>query len=874
MLRPLLSCGLFLLTYISISAQHNISGRVMDENDQALNYATVALLNPEDSLLKYFGVTNAKGEYQIKSIKAGTYLIQFSFVGMQTAYEQLDIPLVSGEEMGDKQLQAATLAEVIVEAELIPVRFNNDTLEYDVRAFKTRPGAAAEEVLKQLPGVEVDNSGNIKAEGEDVVKVLVDGKEFFDDDPKVATKNLPAKALSKVQVIDRKTEEAVFSGIDDGIREKTINLKLKEDHKKGYFGDLAAGVGTEETYQLEGKLFRFTPKTQHSLLGMYNNINQFGFTNKDNQQFGQNNKGTNEALAGGINLSYNPTSQNRYFASYLGNRRVKDLMEEIHTENFLANGTYEQEQEIAASDIDRPHRLNFGLRHNFSKQQRLIIDGRMNASTSDVLSQNLTHSKQEGQTVNTLDNHTIDASDAFSYWTKATFIAKFNGDKTQLKTEVGGIYNQNANRLDWTNRTQFFDPLSELLLQQFQTNKIDRSLFYIEPSFLQKLNAAWSVSFGTRIGLDDKGLNRREATMNDFREFEELDIPSFGTRQRFVWPTFVVNRVGKKSQLNMRMILVVNQFQRLQGDLSLHKRRYHYFAPNLNYQNEYRSGRRLNLRYSSSVNMPTPEQLIPIENAINQLNIIKGNTNLEPEFRHIANARWTLFDQFSFTSFSANLSGIYTENKIRWTQTISDDLVKVSSPINVENDLSFNGKVEFSTPLRSLGFNLSFHAIENWNRSIVFINEQQNINTNLTHGLNLALQNRKNEILSLRLSAAVSLTDSKFSLAADQNNIFYNTTYAGELRYTPNRKWNFETRANIVNYNAQSFEEAVSVPLLSANVSYFFMAAEKGSLTLSAFDILNQYTGLQRVSETNFLMQRQWNTLTQYLMLTFNIRFR
>lgn len=874
MLRSILTCGLLLLIYSSTLAQHSISGRVIDEDDQVLNYATVALLNPEDSLLKYFGVTNAKGAYQIKNIKKGTYLIQFSFVGMQTAYDLLEIPLASGEAMGDKQLQVAVLAEVIVEAELIPVRFNNDTLEYDVRAFKTRPGAAVEEVLKQLPGVEVDNGGNIKAEGEDVVKVLVDGKEFFDDDPKIATKNLPAKALSKVQVIDRKTEEAVFSGIDDGIREKTINLKLKADHKKGYFGDLTAGVGTDETYQLEGKLFRFTPKTQHSLLGMYNNINQFGFTNKDNQQFGQHNKGTNEVLAGGVNLSYNPTNQNRYFASYLGNRRVKDLMEEVHTENFLANGTYEQEQEIEASDIDRPHRLNFGLRHNFSKQQRLIIDGRLNASTSDVLSQALTHSSQAGQFINTLNNNTIDASDAFFYWTKATFIAKFNEDKTQLKTEVGGIYDHNANRLDWTNRAQFFDPLSEALLQQFQTNEINKSLFYAEPSFLQKLNANWSVSLGARIGVDDKGLNRREATMNDSKEFEELNIPSFDTRQQFLWPTLVVNRVGKKSQLNMRMVLVVNQFEKLQDALSLQKRKYHYFTPNLNYQNEYRSGRRLNLRYSSAVNMPNPEQLIPIENAINQLNIVKGNTNLEPEFRHSANARWTLFDQFSFTSFSANLSGTYTENKIRWAQTINDDLVKVSSPVNVDNDLTFNGKVEFSTPLRSLGFNLSFHASENWNRSLVFINEQQNINTNLTHGLNLALQNRKNEVFSLRLSAAVSLTDSKFSLADDQNNIFYNTTYAGDLRYTPNRKWNFETRATIINYNAQSFDEAVSVPLLSANVSYFFLAAEKGSLTLSAFDILNQYTGLQRISETNFLMQRQWNTLTQYFMLTFNIRFR
>jgi hypothetical protein len=238
---------LSLLFCLSGISQNTIKGIVLNEQDQPLEYATVALLNPADSILQYFGVTNTKGEYQIKGIKKGQYLIQFSFVGMQTTYDQINIPLSSGEAVKDKILQTASLEEVVVEAELIPIRFKSDTLEFDAKAFKTRPGAAVEELLRQLPGVEVDNTGNIRAEGEEVTKILVDGKEFFDDDPKVATKNLPAKALNKVQVIDRKTEEAIFSGIDDGQREKTINLKLKEDYKKGYFGEISTGFGSKET---------------------------------------------------------------------------------------------------------------------------------------------------------------------------------------------------------------------------------------------------------------------------------------------------------------------------------------------------------------------------------------------------------------------------------------------------------------------------------------------------------------------------------------------------------------------------------------------------------------------------------------------------
>ena len=625
MVKHFLAFGLSILMYCSGFSQHTISGRVLDQDNQVLNYATVALLNPGDSLLKYFGVTNARGEYQIKSIKAGSYLIQFSYVGMQTVYDLLEIPLPSGEDLGDRQLPPSTLEEVVVEAELIPIKFKNDTLEFDVRAFTTRPGAAAEEVLKQLPGVEVDNAGNIKAEGEAVVKVLVDGKEFFDEDPKVATKNLPAKALSKVQVIDRKTEEALFSGIDDGIREKTINLKLKEDHQKGYFGELAAGAGTEETYRLEAKIYRFTKKTQHALLGSYNNINEFGFTNKDNQQFGLSNKGINEALAGGLNLSYNPSSQNRYFLSYLGNRRIKDLVEEVYSENFLSDITFEQNQDITETDTDRPHKLNFGLRHSFNKQHRLVFDGGANVRTSNIFTETLTTTQSQGKAVNALDNTTQDVSDNLYLWSRATYIAKLNEDRTQLKTELQGTFQDNADQLDWINSTLFFNPESEQLLQQIQSNDEDRLFLYLEPTLLQKLNPSWSLGIGARLGLEDNGLDRGEGIINDRSELEEIEVPEFNTRQRFVWPSITLNRVGKKAQLNLQLTAVVNSFDKLLNQSSFQQETYFFWTPTISYRNEYRSGRRININYASNINMPTVTQLIPVSNAVNPLNVIQGN---------------------------------------------------------------------------------------------------------------------------------------------------------------------------------------------------------------------------------------------------------
>ena len=167
------------------------------------------------------------------------------------------------------------------------------TVEFNAKAFTNKPHAVVEDLLKKIPGIEVDESGNMKALGEDVTKVMVDGKEFFGNDPKVATKNLPAKAISKVQVYDKKSEEAEFMGIDDGVRDRTINLILNEENKQGYFGELELGAGSdkpedpESFYSASGKLYRFSDKIQSALLGMYNNVNKFGFTGKGHGQWGR-----------------------------------------------------------------------------------------------------------------------------------------------------------------------------------------------------------------------------------------------------------------------------------------------------------------------------------------------------------------------------------------------------------------------------------------------------------------------------------------------------------------------------------------------------------------------------------------------------------
>ncbi len=870
-----LYCLLFCinLSFIGFS-QHSLKGKVLDDSGNTLSHATVALLNPSDSTLQFFGVTNAKGEYHIRNVKSGNYLMQYSYVGMQTEYLIMDVPSSKGEDLGIMVLKPTMMEEVIVEAELIPVKFKTDTLEYDVRAFKTRPGAAVEELLQKLPGIEVDESGNIKAEGEEVTKVLVDGKEFFDKDPKVATKNLPAKALKKVQVIDRKSEEALFTGIDDGTRDKTINLELKEDHKKGYFGDLSAGLGTEDYYKLEGKVYRFSKKTQNALMGMANNLNEFGFTHKGNNQFGQNTKGINTTLGGGINLSYNPSSMNRYFVNYLGSSIQKDLEEEVNTTNFFDAGTYEQVQNLTVLEKDRPHKFNYGARHNFNKKNRLILDGDFIIGTNNLQSQDISNSQLEKARVNQFENSTQSKTSETSINTRATYITKIKGDKTQLKLNGNLTYNENSADLDWSNSTTLFDPLSNANVEQFRNSQTDRLRMRATPSLIQQLGENWTLTLGAGLGREEANFKRAEGVLNTLEEFDEIPIPDFSLDQRYIRPSIKLNKMANKTQINLSMDAMVNSFDKILDASSIDKPQYFYWLPGFSFRNEYRTGRRINGRYSTNIVMPSIQQLNPVIDSINQLTIIQGNLNLEPEYHHNLAMTWSMFDQFSFTSVIVRVSGNYTSNKIRWSQEISEDLVRINSPVNVKNNSQLVSYIYFATPLRSLGINLNITSREVWSRGIVFINGVQNINTNFTHMLNLGIENRNNDQFAINLSASINLTDSRFSVAEDQNNVYFNTNFTGNLRYTPNKKWNFQARANVLNYNAQSFDQAVSVPLLTSSISYFFLQAEKASITLSGFDLLNKYIGFQRIGETNFLMQRRWNTIGRYAMLTFRIQMR
>ncbi|CCH02855.1 hypothetical protein FAES_4856 [Fibrella aestuarina BUZ 2] len=306
-----------LLLPVSLLAQKTsprigtVQGVVLDSaTRKPLLEANVSLLSARDSSFVQVQSTGGDGDFRLHNIAAGTYRVLVTFVG----YESKAVRVTITADRPDVALgtlllqpQTQTLGEVAVKAERAPVSVKGDTLEFNAGSFKTQPNAQVEDLIRKLPGMEVDRDGNVKAQGQDVKRVLVDGKPFFGNDPKMATRNLPADMVERVQVFDRQSDQSQFSGVDDGERDRTINIVTKRDRRRGVFGQNAAGYGADEAndprYQVRLGVNRFNNGQQLSAIGQFNNINQQGFTGEGlstgGGQFGGGGQGGNGGGGGG-----------------------------------------------------------------------------------------------------------------------------------------------------------------------------------------------------------------------------------------------------------------------------------------------------------------------------------------------------------------------------------------------------------------------------------------------------------------------------------------------------------------------------------------------------------------------------------------------
>jgi hypothetical protein len=896
--------GIVLLFFIGCSlltfAQQTLSGVVVNEQGAAVEFGTVALLKPTDSTLAFFGITNQTGAFEIKAVTGGNYVLQISFIGYQTYDTIVTIPHLPSGNLGIYVLRTANvgLDEVTINAEKIPIQMLGDTIQYNANSFKTHPDASAEDLLEQLPGIDVDQNGNIKAQGEDVGKVLVDGKEFFSNDPTVATKNLPADAIEKVQVFDKSSDEVEFTGIEDGSQTKTINLVLKEGKKSMWLGDAKAGGGTENTYQANAKLYRFTKSDQIAFLGMLNNVNQFGFSFSDYIDFnggignmmrgggfrieteeselpidfGQTINGLITSGAAGGNYTHEVVPGNRFNISYLGNGYEKYLTNDVFSENFTPDFDYISDENSEETTENYYHRLNFNFKNKPDSMQSVFANGGLSFNYGKSNGSGYTSNYLNDILTNALTSSSFDNSDNISGNLNASYIHKFTGNWKYIKVATASSYKTTLTEAEWTNLSQYFDTGTELEEHVFQDEKNNNAIVNLDLISLVKISKTLYLEPAILLGMNNEYYNRSKGNLLIGAEEIDSISPTFTRNNYFIQPKLSLKKSTKKTQFKLGLGAEYLSMQNTLYDAAYPQTTGIYLLPEMFFEKEIKSGRRFGLNYFSAVNTPTATQLLPVPDDINPLSVYIGNPFLKPEYSHNLFGHFMFFDQFSFTSLFTSFQLSYVHDKINFSKTIHPDLTETYTMVNVDHDVSATIGTDFNTPIRPLKINLTIDLSETYNNGTNFVNDQENTINAFTHKIGLSIDNRKKEIVNASLGGNLRFTQTNYSIeTGQQSNYVTNSVYL-DLSVTPDSLWRFAFNGEISEYRVSGFEESTIVPLLTAEVSRYILPSNRGTITLKAYDLLNKNTGISQSGAYNYLMRQQSNTIGRYFMLSFKYR--
>ena len=896
----------------SASAQTAVSGTVADSTGEALAGATVVLLHRADSTLAGFAAANADGAFRIRAVAAGGYVLRATFVGfaprdtlVSVGAEALDVGRIVLRVSDD------AIGELVVRAQQPPVVVRHDTLDYDATQFRVAPGSSVEDLLRRLPGVEVDRDGTVRAQGQTVERVTVDGKEFFGDDPTVATRNLPADAVDRVQVFDKKSDSAEFTGVDDGERERTINLALKEDRKVGAFGNVTGAAGGSDAalrYDTGASVNRFAPKTQLSVLANANNVNRLGFAFEDAMRFsggqsfggddfdgggsmviignptagggfqigdvtvgGGNGDGLTTTWSGGVNAGHDVSDETEVHGSYFGTRTQTDLERSLVQRQAFGDGLEAQTDEATDQTSRRlGHRLSFDGKHEFGEGHDLRVRAGLRANDTEAESGSDRQVRSGGRETTTRTDQTTDAGDA-SGDARVTYRRRLGGGRSLVAEARGGADGSDGTG-DLTSDVRLLLPDGTATEQPIAQTQADRArsttgsgrLLFTQP--LGGERRAVQVSAEHRITSGNQ--SRTVADVAGGVAIPNADLSSGYDR------TLTTTRGGVKLRDNGETLRLdagldvqrTAQSGEIVGLGSPLERDNLRLLPSASISYSPRQGRNASLRYRTSTREPGLRELQPVPDVRNPLDVYVGNPDLRPEYVHSLSANLFSFDAFTFTNLFAFAQASYTASAISTARSIDDQLRQTTTPVNTGGAWTAFGNASYGTPVRALRSKVNVSTSVAYRRGVGTVNGAENTSESTQSSLRLGIENRKKERLDLQVSGRLGLNTSSYSLADRVGRTTLDQSLTAEAGWTPTDAWDLRTTLDVTRTGTSSLAGRRTVPLWAAEATRTLMGG-RVRIQVQAEDLLNQNLGLRITDTAQFAQEERVNTLGRHVLL-------
>lgn len=891
------------LASAALGQRFDVSGTVADTTGAALGGASVVVLQPADSSLVAFGITRQDGAFRIERVPAGEHVLQISFLGFAAhtqAIEVRDRALDVGQVVLREDV--AGLDALVVTADHIPMVVRQDTLEYNAGAFTVPPNANVEDLLRRMPGIEVDRDGTIRAQGEEVRQVLVDGREFFGNDPTVATRNLPADAIDRVQVYDKRSDAAEFTGVDDGEEQRTINLALRPDRRTGYFGNASGGVGDERRYDGQASINRFSPSTQFSFIGNANNVNRQGFGVGDYVNFiggaramgGGRGRGISisdapvssslasgfsNTVSAGLNFSHEWREGTSLRASYIGHYLDHEQDRSVlQRQLFGAASAATTEQQADQFSRQLSHRLNVVGHYTFTDGHdlRLRSNLRVNSNDLDNWSDRATRN-DAGALENTSLTDYVASGGTLAGDAALTYRLRLAPGRS-IVAEVQSRVNDTDNSAELEALNQFYrdgnvltsEEISQLQSQLDHTFSHGQKLTYTEP-------------LGTNQLLQFELEHRQVQEDQDRAVFDRasgapiLDPAlSTGFERSVRYLTAGASFRRSMEGLTLRFGVDLQQAQ-LDGILrDGHAELASRFVSALPSATvSYSPGNTTNaeVRYSTATREPSMRDLQPFADNRDPLNVYVGNPALRPEYTHSMMLRVMRFDPFTQTNLFVTARAGYTLDRIVRSRTFDDQLRQISTTVNADGDWSLSGSVMFGTLIRPLGVRINASNNTMYNRGIEFINGDENLTHILRNTIDVRLENRDKDVIDAQVGTRLTYNDVRYGLNPQLDRRYVNSTYYGDLAVSFLDAWRVRSQLEYNVYARDVFGSARNVPMLHAEVSRMLMA-NRGQVVLSIRDVLDQSVGVNYSNTATYIQEERIHSLGRYVMLKFVYNLR
>ena len=885
-----------------------LKGSIIDNQDSlGLVNAYVKLLQGKDSVVKYITASDIDGKYIINDITPGMYILQGSYLG----YKTFSRPVELGANPNPKidivlQNESVILNDVSVIGKTPPIVVKGDTSEMRASSYKVHADASAEDLVKKMPGMQVEN-GKINAQGEEVKRVLVDGKVFFGNDPNAVLKNLPADMIEKVQVYDKSSEQSQFTGIDDGNAEKAINLITKADKREGKFGRASFGYGTEDRYKGAGIVNFFSAKQKLTLLGMSNNVNEQNFSQDDlsalpgadqgrggRRRFRQNDmsSGILQTHALGINYFYNPAPKLEIASSLFGNMGDNLNLTNLkrhYTSQELQNQLYSENSTLKSKT--KSIKFNARVQYAIDSSKVLIYTPAFNYGNNEIISSS--NANTDFINIRAINNQTKanQETDNLSFSNDLNLMWKLHQNGRSIM--LGGNQSYSKNQpLTLQDQITILSQIDSIDVEQTINQKIFNNTFNnsysLRADYIEPISKKESMVVGYNYGIKFNENDRRNYNVAD--GIDSLNQALSNNTDNQYWyhkPSISYRYKEQKIEFNLG---AAYQYAALKSESIIptrpeNKKYFSNILPSAGLRWNFKGRNSIRLDYDARTQEPSISQIQDVIDNSNALFISAGNPDLKQSYSHNLRMRFNLTNPQSLVSVFLGGFATYTNNYIG-SQVVAanrDTLIsrygllpagaQFSTPQNFDQNFSFRTFSHLSFPFSAIKSNVMIFGFVRYSNTPSGINDQINEAKTFNYGGGYNISSNFSPYFDFTVGSRYNLSNVKNSLSKSNNGNSFTMNNNVTINYTLWKKLVLSSDVSFINNYGISSSGDPSYILWNGGIGYKFLKKNAAEVKLYAFDLLKNNQSLERTFSDIYFDDVTSNILTRYFMLMMSYKF-